>query len=118
MPGASSNSAAVRFLDRGQVLGALRRAVKEARSSSPEIVRVFLFGSLARDDWTADSDADLIVVARWEFGDILERSRYQILCPSIPTDTLVYTESEFESLSSEPGSFLAQALAEAVELEG
>ena len=55
-------SAEVRFIDREQVLEDLRRVAARARALHPEIRRVFLIGSLARGDWTAESDADLIVV--------------------------------------------------------
>ena len=116
MHGLSSSSAAVEFLDREKVLVDLRKAAAEARARHPEIARVYLFGSLARDDWTADSDADLIVVVRTEFRDVLERSVYQIQCRSIATDTLVYSEAEFERQASEAGSFLAQAMENAVAL--
>jgi predicted nucleotidyltransferase len=76
MPGKSSLFAEVRFLDRNRMLEELRRAAGEARASRPEIVRVLLFGSLARGNYTADSDADLIVVVQREFGGVLERARY------------------------------------------
>jgi hypothetical protein len=94
----------------------LLRAAAQARQSHPEISRVLLFGSLVRGNWTAASDADLIVVVRRDFRDLFERSRYQIFCPSIPTDTLVYSEAEFEALSREPDGFLPGALEDAMEL--
>lgn len=116
MPEASWSSAEVRFVDRERLLSDLACAASEATAMHPEIVKVLLFGSLTRGDWTADSDADLIVVVRKEFADIFERSRYQIHCKSVPTDTLVYSEREFEELSGDPGSFLAQNLSSAREL--
>ncbi len=116
MPGSSWNSVEVRFLNRELVLEELRRATEEARARHPEIARVLLFGSLARGNYTADSDADLIVVVRREFGGVLERARYQIHSAAIPTDTLVYSESEFERLADDPSSFLARNLEGAIEL--
>jgi predicted nucleotidyltransferase len=85
-------------------------------SRRPEILKVFLFGSLVQGNWTADSDADLIVVVRKEFSDIFERSRYQIHTESISTDTLVYSQTEFDQLCRNPSSLLAQNLSVAVEL--
>lgn len=116
MPEVSWNSAEVRFADRDRLLRELARAVSEAKAAHPEIVRVLLFGSLVREDWTADSDADLIVVVRKDFADLFQRSRYQIHGKSIPTDTLVYSEKEFEQLARDPASFLAQNLPSALEL--
>jgi predicted nucleotidyltransferase len=117
MPEPSSNFAEVRFLDYDQVLADLRLAVNEARAAHPEIVKVLLFGSLVHGNWTADSDADLIVVVRREFPDFLSsRAPYQILAHSIPTDSLVYSEREFELMSRDSESFLARNLPNTVEL--
>jgi predicted nucleotidyltransferase len=112
----SSSFAEVRFIDRDRIIEELRRAAAEARNRYPEISRVLLFGSLVRGDWTADSDADLIVVVKREFSDLLERSPYQVLTSAIPTDTLVYSQAEFEALLKGPGSPLAQELGSAIEL--
>ena len=106
----------MRFIDRDAVLEDLRRAAAQARAAHPEIQRVLLFGSLVRGNWTADSDADLIVVVDREFPDFLERSRYQIHCRSMPTDTLVYSRTEFDELARTPGSLLAENLPFTIEL--
>lgn len=116
MPDKSSNFAEVRFIDYDQTLRNLRRAVAEAKKARPEIVKVFLFGSLVQEDWTADSDADLVVVVRRQFSRFLDRGDYQISAPGIATDSLVYSESEFERLSCDPESFLAGILPTALEL--
>lgn len=106
----------MRFIDREEVLADLRRAAAAARRACAEIRRVFLIGSLVRGNWTAASDADVVVVVEREFADLLERSRYQIHSAMIPTDTLVYTKAEFEALAADPHSVLSQNLACALEL--
>jgi predicted nucleotidyltransferase len=116
MPERSSDFAEVRFIDREEVIGDLRQAVAEAKARYPEIVKVFLFGSFVQGNWTADSDADLIIVVRKEFKDFFESCRYHIYTKSVPTDSLVYSESEFEKLARNPESFLAQNLLSAIEL--
>ena len=116
MPEQSWSGAEVRFIDYDQVLADLRCVAAEAKVAHPEIVKVYLFGSLVQGNWTADSDADLIVVIRREFADIFERGKYHISAPSIPTDSVVYSESEFERLARDPSSFLAQNLPLAMEL--
>ena len=98
------------------MLADLRLAAAEAKARHPEIASVYLFGSLIRGNWTADSDADLIVVVRREFPDILERSLYQIRTGAIPTDTLVYSEREFAELCRDSSSFVSRNLAAALEL--
>jgi tRNA nucleotidyltransferase (CCA-adding enzyme) len=112
----SSSFAEVRFIDRDRVIEELRRAAAEARNRYPEISRVLLFGSLVRGDWTADSDADLIVVVKREFSGLLERSPYQIFTSAIPTDTLVYSEAEFERLVADRQNPLSEELRCAVTL--
>ncbi|HLW80314.1 MAG TPA: nucleotidyltransferase domain-containing protein [Terriglobia bacterium] len=117
MPEKFSSSVEVRFIDHAQVIRDLRQAVAEAKSRCPEILKVYLFGSLVQGTWTADSDADLMVVVRREFaGDHLERGGYHIRVKSIPTDTLVYTEAEFAALANDRESFLARNLTSALEL--
>ncbi len=111
MPEPFSTSVEVRFIDRDQVIYDLRAAAAEAKRSYPEIVKVLLFGSLVEGTWTADSDADLMIVVRKEFTDFFESCRYQIYSNSIPTDSLVYSAAEFEKLARDPESFVAQNLA-------
>ena len=112
----SSNFAEVRFIDRDEIIRDLRQAVAEAKSRYPEIVKVYLFGSFVQGTWTADSDADLIVVVRREFTNFLDRGEYWIHTKSIPTDALVYSEAEFDQLTRDRESFLAQNLTLALEL--
>jgi tRNA nucleotidyltransferase (CCA-adding enzyme) len=116
MPELSWTGAEVKFIDRDQVIRDLRQAVGEAKAKYPEIVKVFLFGSFVEGSWTADSDADLFVVVRRDFPDILGRSSYQIFTATVPTDSLVYSETEFDRLARDPESFLAQNLPNALEL--
>jgi hypothetical protein len=85
-------------------------------ASSSAVVRFLDYGSWVRGDYTADSDADLIVVVRRDFSGILNRSPYQIHTRAIPTDSLAYSEREFEELSRDPSSFLARNLSGALEL--
>ena len=91
MQNKSSSSVEVRFLDRDEVIRALREAVAEAKARYPEIVKVYLFGSLVNGTWTAASDADLIVVVRKEFQEFADSCPYQIDTRAIPTDSLVYS---------------------------
>jgi len=94
----------------------LRSAVAQAKRAYPEILKVLLFGSLVEGTWTADSDADLIIVVQKDFADFFESCRYQIYTPSIPTDSLVYSAKEFDTLAQDSESFVAQNLAKAIEL--
>ena len=112
----SWNSAEVRFINFDLVISDLRRAVAEARARFPEIKKVYLFGSLVDGTWTADSDADLMIVVRRDLPDFFDGCRYQIYVDSIPVDSLVYSEAEFELQAADPSSFVALNLTSALEL--
>ena len=116
MPETSSSFAEVRFIDRGQILSDLRRVVAESKARYPEIVAVYLFGSLVQGTWTADSDADLFIVVRTIFKTFSDSCRYQIYSPSIPTDSLVYSEADFERLRQDPSSLVGKNFPTAIEL--
>lgn len=116
MPEPYSTSVEVRFIDRDQVIRDLRAAAAEAKRAHPEIVKVLLFGSLVDGTWTADSDADLMILVRKDFTGFFESCRYQIYSNCIPTDSLVYSAAEFEELARDPESFVAQNLSTAIEL--
>lgn len=110
------SSAEIKDLHRDQNIRALRRAVGEAKAARPEILKVFLFGSLAQEEGKPGAGGELIVIVRKNFPDLFSRSPYQIFTHAVPTHSLVYSESEFEELQKDPSSFLAQNLATAVEL--
>ncbi len=110
------NFAEVRFIDRQQVIRDLRVAIRDAKARFPGIIKVLLFGSYFQGNWTADSDADLIVVVRRDFPSILDRSPYQIFTPAILTDSLVYSKAEFEKMARDPSSFLAPNISTGLEL--
>lgn len=112
----STISAEVRFLDREAVLADLRKSVAEAKERYPEILKVYLFGSLVDGTWTADSDADLMIVVRAQFKSFGDSCRYQIYADSIPVDSLVYSEGDFTRLASDAENFVARNLVGAVEL--
>ena len=114
MPETFSSSAEVVFLDRDRVIQDLRVAAAEAKRAHPEILKVFLFGSLVDGTWTADSDADLMVVVDKTFDDFFASCPYQIYTKSISTDSLVYSAEEFARLAADSESFVGQNLIGAI----
>ena len=73
--------------------------------------KVFLFGSLARDEVRAWSDIDLVIVAETE-ARFLDRSKemLKLLQPRVGLDVLVYTPDEFERLCHERPFFQEEIL--------
>ncbi len=83
-------------LDHGRVVARLRAHVEAEIAPRPEVRSVVLIGSLARGDWSARSDADLVVLV----DDSAERGPFRgaAYAPTagigVPVDVLVYTPSE------------------------
>jgi predicted nucleotidyltransferase len=77
-----------------------------------DILRVLVFGSMARGRPHGRSDLDLIIVQRTDrrFLDRLDEM-YRLLLPRVACDILVYTPEEFERLKKE-SRFVARAVAE------
>ena len=80
--------------------GELRRMVGEI-ARCPGVLRVILFGSLARGESGAHSDLDLAVIQ--ETGESFAQradALYRQLAPRVATDILVYTPGEWHDLAA------------------
>jgi predicted nucleotidyltransferase len=86
-----------RTLDYDAVLARLRRVVGDELAPRAEVREVILVGSLARGDWSARSDADLVVIV-----DAAEEPVAPFRAPDyrprgdagVPIDVFVYTPEE------------------------
>ncbi len=109
------SSAGPRFVDRDEILNLSREAARRIAENHVGVVKVLLFGSFARKDYGARSDLDLLVIVSSD-RPIRERIEdFLADAPGYPTDILVYTEQEIQSLSENSG-FLRQAVREAIQL--
>lgn len=83
-------------LDREAALERLRRWAQEDLAGRPEVSEVRLIGSLARDEHSARSDADVVIVV--DHADEPAAARGAAYLPSrpigVPLDILVFTEDE------------------------
>jgi predicted nucleotidyltransferase len=83
-------------LDRDAVLRRLEEYARRELASRAEVREVVLIGSLARGDWSARSDADVVVVV--DGSDRSWRDRLPDYAPresvGVPVDVLVYTREE------------------------
>ncbi|MGI8550286.1 MAG: nucleotidyltransferase domain-containing protein [Dehalococcoidia bacterium] len=81
--------------------------------ANPEITRIMLFGSLARDEAGPGSDADLLIILRASDRPFLERSvHYQPVGVGIGVDVFAYTEHELATLVADGNMFVQRALRE------
>jgi len=85
-----------RRLDRDLVLRRLGAWAGEELAQRPEVKRVVLIGSLARGDWSARSDADVVILVTEARGPGPFRGSAYLPSTSVgaPVDVLVYTEAE------------------------
>jgi predicted nucleotidyltransferase len=86
------------------------------REVKPE--RIILFGSHARGEARPDSDVDLLVIEREDFGKQRSRRREASLLWRalarfpVPKDIVVYSQAEEAAWKGSPGHLVARALRE------
>lgn len=102
MPVRSMHSYVLKWPDRAKVFGAIEKWIAGMVASRPEIVRIAVIGSYARNDWGPGSDVDLVLVVREATLPFAERGRlYDASTLPVPADLLVYTQAEFDQLTRE-----------------
>ncbi len=109
-----SGSVKLISLNRNKLLDDLRNSAQRARDAHPEVVEVYLFGSLARGDYTGTSDADVLVVLHHTSEtDPIRRVLTFMPYFDVPcgVDLLIYTRAELDyALAHNP--FIQHAWAE------
>ena len=109
----SFGSVEVFWLDRDAVLQAAKKSVRRLTRAHPEVVKVVLFGSMARGDAVPGSDVDLLMVLTSNHKTFLERSaEYHPEGIPVGVDVFAYTEDELARMLREGNTFVKQAFAE------
>jgi len=104
-------------LDRAGTVERLRARAEEIARARPDVVAVWLFGSLARGTAAPGSDADLYVIVRDAEESILERGLAFSRAFSglgIGCDVIVHTESEHRERTLRGDAFTGTVLREGV----
>jgi predicted nucleotidyltransferase len=99
-------------LDRDALLHALRKRARELIENNPDIVAVWLVGSLARDEAKPGSDADIVVFMRSSSVPFLQRIPEFSRCFSglgVACEVRAYTLEEWERLRAD-GAGVVRAL--------
>jgi predicted nucleotidyltransferase len=112
----SFGSAKVFWLDRDEALRRLRRAAERALAEHPEIVAVYLFGSLAEDRAVPGSDADVLLLLersdlRWMDRPLRYGRAFEGV--GLPVELFCYTRAEAERVE-----LARRAIADGVRLAG
>jgi len=104
MPVRSLTSSVLRWPDRQAVDASVRAWATGVAESHPEVVRIGYFGSYARGDAGVGSDVDLVVVVSDSDRAFEERALdFDATRLAVPTDLLVYTAAEWDTLRKRPG---------------
>lgn len=109
LPLPSSNGVTIISLDRKALVAQLRELTQKLLAQRTEVQAVYLFGSLARGDYTGFSDIDLLILLREsEEPDPIQRLLLYLpfFCLERGVDLLVYTLAEWEAALKAGNPFL------------
>jgi predicted nucleotidyltransferase len=110
MPVKSLNSSVIKWPDLETVREAIGQWAKEEVRQHPGLIRLGYFGSYARGEWGVGSDLDLIAIVTDSPVAFDRRNlSWSLTSLPIPSDLLVYTLTEWESLEK-TGSRFARTL--------
>jgi predicted nucleotidyltransferase len=88
--------------------GKIKRFV-EKLASHIDIKKVYLFGSVARNDFNEGSDIDLAIIGDFK-ERFLDRSDKILEMTDLPIEPLCYTEKEFEEMERKGNPFVNEIL--------
>jgi predicted nucleotidyltransferase len=106
----SSPFVKIEYLDKPAIAKAIARLVEELSQKYPEIERISLFGSFARDEAVPGSDVDILIVLT--DSDLPFKDRITKYMPSsfpVGIDVFPYTRSEMEAMLDQGNYFLKSA---------
>ena len=119
MPRQSSSDVTTRFVDRAEVLGALRRLARRLAQQTPAVEEVLLFGSFAEGNWSARSDADVLIILGDDPRPLPERmlhfAPYFWEAP-VATEVFAYTRADIAAMTQNGNRFLERALRTGISL--
>lgn len=97
MPRKLLNLQGARFLDREKVINQLKKLARTAKKKNKNILKIILFGSLAKDSYIATSDADILILIKRDSRRPADRIPDFIpyfLSAEVSTDLFPFTEQE------------------------
>ena len=115
----SWSSAEIVSIDHDRLMAALKKIAAAIAKANTAVQDIRLFGSLTRDDWTPDSDIDLIIiVATTDIPFLKRRDAFADAFLSMPMDVdiKVYTSGEIKQMRTDDNEFIETVLEESVSL--
>ncbi|MBI5970646.1 MAG: nucleotidyltransferase domain-containing protein [Deltaproteobacteria bacterium] len=106
-------------VDYDALMDALKTASCEIKKAHPLAVRILLFGSFCRGNYTPESDIDLLIILKETGVPFLRRKdAFSDFFKQIPFDLnmLVYTEKEIGDMLKDGNPFIGDIMEEATEL--
>ncbi len=100
----SYDSVKIKSLSKKKVLKELKHIAKMVIKENPNVMELSLFGSLANEDYTGISDADILIILRKDstrFIDRIPPFLARFLDVSIPIDIFPYTEDEISKMGKD-----------------
>jgi predicted nucleotidyltransferase len=103
------SSVKVRFLDPGRPIEALKRISHEILKRDPNILGIYLFGSLVKGTYAPGSDADILILLKDDQRRFIDRIpeflRHYLNAP-IATDVFPYTKQEIQQMIADQNPFI------------
>lgn len=114
MPVKSLNSSVIKWPDQKAVHNAVSDWAKKVSQDHLKVIRIGYIRSYARGDWGVGNDLDLIIILEWSEQPFWQRA-LELPLPDlpVPTDMLVYTMDEWQSMAEQETRFYKTVLREA-----
>ena len=107
MPIRSLRSLVLKWPARSAVLSAARAWAAGEAPRQAGLLRLGVFGSAASGGWGVGSDLDLIAIVEHSSLPFMERALgWDLLSLPVPSEILVYTQSEWEAMRAEGSRFV------------
>lgn len=112
-------SAEIVSIDHDRLMAALKKIAAAIVKANPAVQDIRLFGSLTRNDWTPDSDIDLVIIVKTSDISFLKRRDAfadSFLDLPMDVDIKVYTLGEIEGMRTDGNEFIESVMEESVSL--
>ncbi|MCS7231643.1 MAG: nucleotidyltransferase domain-containing protein [Elusimicrobiota bacterium] len=108
----SLNGVEVLSVEKNKLINTLKQIAKGIKYNHPYVLKIILFGSFSKNNFTPYSDVDIAIITTQKFKkNFLERQDdFVDYFKKIPFDVnlLVYTKDEFEKMKKENNAIIRE----------